>query len=216
MAPTYTTGKKLLVTKPPDMDSVCDRGFREIERWLNQPSRFTGSTATNGLPRGGTAGEILVKNSSTDYDAKWVSGGPGTGCQAGTGQITLNTTSPIALSPLTAGFDTGGYVTATYLLMQVPGVYLIATSLRILNQGAAGNTYTFSYSSTTTSQSFVYYVPPNVSPQQYLDFGMTFDVRFPAANSTIQFTIQTPTVGGGPLVDDSCWFGVSANYVGSP
>jgi hypothetical protein len=38
-----------------------------------------GGTAINGVPAGGTTGQVLAKNSNTNYDTEWVSGGGGGG-----------------------------------------------------------------------------------------------------------------------------------------
>ena len=43
----------------------------------NQVSVSTPGPAGTGVPAGGTTGQVLAKNSNTDYDTTWVNGGGG-------------------------------------------------------------------------------------------------------------------------------------------
>lgn len=57
---------------------VATQGFTDVYRIEYGDGQFTNFTVTNGqpglgVPTGGTAGQVLAKESSTNYDTKWMS-----------------------------------------------------------------------------------------------------------------------------------------------
>lgn len=72
----------------------------------------------NGVPEGGTTGQVLAKASNNDYDTQWVTGGGG-----GSGTVTsIATTSPITGGTITtsgtigitqSGASSNGYLSST-------------------------------------------------------------------------------------------------------
>ncbi len=69
-----------------------------------------GGSASNGLPSGGTTGQILVKNSGTDYDASWTAAGTTIAARVyrNTAQALVSgATTKVQLNAET--FDVGGY-----------------------------------------------------------------------------------------------------------
>lgn len=59
---------------------------------------LNGNEISHGIPAGGTAGQVLMKGSSTDYDASWQDGGGGGG-----GGVSPYTGNPSALGTASPG-----------------------------------------------------------------------------------------------------------------
>lgn len=85
------------------------------------------ASSSNGLPAGGTEGQLLAKNSATDYDAEWVEPSAG----SGSGDVSSNTSSSvdneIALFSGTGG-KTIKRATTTGLLKAAAGVITAAVA----------------------------------------------------------------------------------------
>lgn len=64
----YTSGKRLV---PIVYASAAPTGVPAGTVWVDSSSSVTPLTATSGIPTGGTTGQVLEKNSSTNYDASW-------------------------------------------------------------------------------------------------------------------------------------------------
>jgi hypothetical protein len=87
----------------------------------------------NGVPEGGTTGQVLAKASNDDYDTEWVTGGGG-----GSGTVTsISTTSPI----------TGGTITTTGTI----GISQATTSTNGYLSSTDWNTFNGKGSGTVTS-----------------------------------------------------------------
>src|SRR5262252_6668536 len=97
------TNNYLIVTKPAELDSDTDRGFREIERYTNNHP---------GLPAGGTTGQVLEKNSGTNYDVSWQT-------PSGGGATVRPVTDTIYING--GHFNCDGYVSRTLFSFQYTG-----------------------------------------------------------------------------------------------
>lgn len=201
----YTTGKKLLVTKPASMDPPCDSAFRQVERFINRPPWPT-SLSLHGIPPGGTAGQVLEKNTPTDYDVSWQtpSGGAGGLPPGGTaGQILMKNSSTnfdavwSSGGPGTSAFGSGGQVLLNSLTtFQLP--------INTVGWDTAGN-----YINTTLGRLML------VVPGSFMVTAMFRITNQGNFEHMVSFFITHYNVGGSINVqqEEACHIPAMANYI---
>ena len=79
------------------------------------------------MPTGGTAGQVLAKNTATNYDTVWVAGTPGPTGPIGPGYLATSTTS------VTIGTGSQTFATQTGL------AYTVGARARVASNGSPAN-----------------------------------------------------------------------------